>query len=169
MKANFYTFFIYFSLNPTARYATMRKITKDILISCQREVRMTAKECITGRRSIRKFKADAISHDLLNEIIETASYAPSWKNTQITRYIAVEDPALKAQIAQKATAAHPNNANIINGAPVLMVITLIKNRSGYERDGSFTTSKGDHWQMFDAGVAAQTFCLAAYEKGLGSV
>ncbi len=23
--------------------------------------------------------------------------------------------------------------------------------------------------MFDAGVAAQTFCLAAYEKGLGSV
>ena len=23
--------------------------------------------------------------------------------------------------------------------------------------------------MFDAGIAAQTFCLAAYEKGLGSV
>ena len=87
---------------------------------------MTAKECIKERRSIRKFKADPVDHKLLSEIIETASYAPSWKHTQITRYIA-------------------------------------------ERDGSFSTVKGASWQMFDAGVATQTFCLAAYEKGLGSV
>ena len=130
---------------------------------------MTAKECITGRRSIRKFKADAISHDLLNEIIVTASYAPSWKNTQITRYIAVEDPALKSSIAKKATAAHPNNANIINSAPILIVVTMIKNRSGFERDGSFSTAKGDRWQMCDAGIASEAFCLAAYEQGLGTV
>ncbi len=50
---------------------------------------MTAKECIKGRRSIRRFKSDKIEHELLAEIIETASYAPSWKNTQITRYVAV--------------------------------------------------------------------------------
>ncbi len=130
---------------------------------------MTAKECITGRRSIRKFKPDSVIHDILNGIIETASFAPSWKNTQITRYIAVEDPELKSRIAAQATAAHPNNANIINSAPVLMVITIIKNRSGFERDGSFSTAKGDHWQMFDAGIASEAFCLAAYEQGLGSV
>ena len=29
--------------------------------------------------------------------------------------------------------------------------------------------KGDRWQMFDAGIASQSFCLAAYEQGLGSV
>ena len=40
---------------------------------------MTAKDCILGRRSIRKFKADAVSHELLSEIVETASYAPSCK------------------------------------------------------------------------------------------
>ena len=50
-----------------------------------------------------------------------------------------------------------------------MVVTYIKGRSGYERDGSFTTSKGDRWQMFDTGIASQSFCLAAYEQGLGSV
>ena len=33
---------------------------------------MTAKECIVGRRSIRKFKTDAVSHELLSEIVETA-------------------------------------------------------------------------------------------------
>ena len=50
-----------------------------------------------------------------------------------------------------------------------MLLTFVENRSGFERDGSFSTPKGDRWQMFDAGIAAQTFCLAAYEKGLGSV
>lgn len=128
---------------------------------------MTAKECITTRRSVRRFKADPVSREVLSSIVETASYAPSWKNTQITRYTAVADPALKAEIAAKATI--PHNADIINSAPVLMVVTLIKNRCGFERDGSYSTSKGDHWQMFDAGVAAQTFCLAAWEEGIGSV
>lgn len=128
---------------------------------------MTAAECITTRRSVRRFQNKPVSRELLASIVQTASFAPSWKNTQITRYTAVEDPALKAELAAKATI--PHNADIINGAPVLMVVTLIKNRCGFERDGSYSTSKGDHWQMFDAGVATQTFCLAAWEQGIGSV
>jgi nitroreductase len=44
----------------------------------------------------------------------------------------------------------------------------VEKRSGFERDGSCTTSKGSDWEMFDAGIAAQTFCLAANEKGLGT-
>ena len=63
----------------------------------------------------------------------------------------------------------PNNGAIIENAPMLIALSFVKGRSGYERDGSFTTAKGDRWQMFDAGVAAQAFCLAAYDKGLGSV
>lgn len=129
---------------------------------------MTANECIRGRRSIRKFKADAVDHELLKQVIETASYAPSWKHTQITRYIAVEG-ALKDKIADEGTQMFPNNGNIIKNAPVLIAVTVIKGRSGYERDGSFTTDRGDGWQMFDAGIASQTFCLAAHEAGLGSV
>lgn len=129
---------------------------------------MTAKECIRERRSIRKFKVDPVDHALLSEIIETASYAPSWKHTQITRYIAVEGE-LKDKIASECTTAYPKNGEIIAQAPLLIAVTYIKGRSGFERDGSFSTVKGASWQMFDAGVAAQTFCLAAYDKGLGSV
>lgn len=129
---------------------------------------MTAKECILGRRSIRKFKPDAIDHELLKQIIETASYAPSWKHTQITRYIAVEG-ALKDRIADEGTDMFPNNGKIIKNAPMLIAVTVITGRSGYERDGSFTTDRGDGWQMYDAGVASQTLCLAAHEAGLGSV
>lgn len=50
-----------------------------------------------------------------------------------------------------------------------MVVSVIKNRSGFERDGSYSTPRKDGWQMYDAGVASQTFCLAAYDKGIGSV
>ena len=129
---------------------------------------MDAISCIRERRSIRKFKTEPVAHDLLAQIVETASYAPSWKHTQITRYVAVEG-ALKDRIASECTESWPNNGNIINAAPMLIAITVIKNRSGFERDGSYTTSRKDGWQMFDAGIAAQTFCLAAHEKGIGSV
>lgn len=128
---------------------------------------MTANECIKGRRSVRKFTGDPVPHDVLAQVVETASYAPSWKNTQITRYIAVEG-AKKAELA-KCTSLFPNNGAIMESAPMVIAVTIIKGRSGYERDGSFSTPKGDRWQMYDAGAACEAFCLAAYEQGLGTV
>ena len=50
---------------------------------------MEAMECIKTRRSCRKFKEEAVSHEVLETIVGAAAYAPSWKNTQITRYIVV--------------------------------------------------------------------------------
>ena len=129
---------------------------------------MTAKDCILGRRSIRRFTEQPIDHEMLAGIIETASYAPSWKHTQIVRYVAVEGE-LKDRIGSECTSTFPNNGKIILNAPMLIAVTVIKNRCGYERDGSFTTPRKDTWQMFDAGVASQTFCLAAHEAGLGTV
>lgn len=129
---------------------------------------MNAVECLKGRRSIRKFTEEPVAHEVLEQIIETASYAPSWKHTQIARYIAIEG-AMKDRIADEATGSYPHNGTIIKGAPMLIAVTVIKCRSGYERDGSFSTDRGDGWQMFDAGIASQTFSLAAHEAGLGTV
>lgn len=129
---------------------------------------MNTEECIKGRRSIRKFKEQSVDHALLEKVIENASYAPSWKHTQTVRYIAVEGE-LKNRIGKECTDAYPNNGLIIQNAPMVMAVTVIKGRCGYERDGSFTTHRGDTWQMFDAGAASEAFCLAAYEAGLGTV
>lgn len=129
---------------------------------------MDSRDCILGRRSIRKFKDTEISDEVLNQIVEEASYAPSWKHTQITRYVVVKDKALKAKIGQ-CTSVYPHNGEIIAASPAVVCVTIVKNRSGYERDGSFTTDRGDGWQMYDAGVASQTFCLSAYAHGVGSV
>ena len=128
---------------------------------------MIASECITGRRSIRKFTEQPVPHELIEQIVSTASFAPSWKNTQIVRYIAVEGDK-KAALA-KCTSIYPGNGLIMEQAPMVIAVTAITGRCGFERDGSFSTPKGTGWQMYDAGVASEAFCLAAYEQGLGTV
>lgn len=126
-------------------------------------------ECIKTRRSCRRFTEESVSHEVLEEIVSAAAYAPSWKNTQITRYIVVENKEQLERIALDCVLGFEYNTKTIRRSAALVVVTMVKNRSGFERDGSYSTSKGDHWEMFDAGIAAQTFCLAAHEKGLGTV
>ncbi len=129
---------------------------------------MNATECIKSRRSIREFTAEPISHEVLDEIVSVAAYAPSWKNTQISRYVVVEG-ALKDSISESCFSSFPGNGVIVSKAAALVVVTYVKNRSGFERDGSFSTNKEDRWQNFDTGLASEAFVLAAHERGIGSV
>ena len=130
---------------------------------------MEAIECIKGRRSIRSYTAESVDRDTINKIVEAASYAPSWKHTQTARYTVIDSKELKDKIAAECTHTYPGNGEIIKNAPVLVVVSFIKNRAGFERDGSFSTSKEDRWEMFDSGVATEAFCLAAHSFGLGTV
>lgn len=130
---------------------------------------MNAIECIKTRRSIRKFEDRAVEPEVIADIVNVAAYAPSWKNSQTTRYIAVLDKELKGRLANECMMGFEYNVGTANGAPAMIVVTTVDKRSGYERDGSATTSKGTHWQSFDAGIATQTFVLAAHEAGLATV
>ena len=47
---------------------------------------MNTIECMKTRRSIRKFKPDAVNHATLESVIEAASYSPSWKHPDHTLY-----------------------------------------------------------------------------------
>ena len=124
---------------------------------------------IKTRRSVRKFEDKKVPHEVLEQIVEAAAFAPSWKNSQTVRYIAVEDAALKERIATEATMNFTHNKDIISACPVLIVVVTKTGICGYEKDGSYTTSKKDKWEMFDAGIASQTFMLAAHEYGVGTV
>ena len=130
---------------------------------------MEAIECIKGRRSIRSYTDEPVDRETINKIVEAASYAPSWKHTQTARYTVIDSKELKDKIASGCTNTYPGNGEIIKQAPVLVVVSFIKNRAGFERDGSFSTSKEDRWEMFDSGVATEAFCLAAHAYGLGTV
>lgn len=127
---------------------------------------MNTIECITSRRSVRRFKKQPIEKEVMDQIVAAAAYAPSWKNTQITRYIFVESEEGKKKLLESV----PDfNKKAIEEAAVVVIVTVITKRCGFERDGSYSTVKGDSWQMFDAGIASQTLCLAAHEYGIGTV
>lgn len=129
---------------------------------------METLECIKTRRSVRAYTDEKISHATIEALVEAAKMAPTWKNSQTVRYIAVEDRALIDKIAAEGTLGFEHNKGILEGCSTLMVLASVTKRSGYERDGSFSTSKGAGWEMFDAGIAAQTFCLAAQDMGVAS-
>lgn len=129
---------------------------------------MNTVECLQTRRSVRRYTEDLLSHETFERIIDVARMAPTWKNTQTLRYILVQDADMIAKITEDCLLGFEHNAKTLSKCRNLVVLTQVNGICGYEKDGSFSTSKGTGWEMFDAGIAAQTFCLAAHEMGIGS-
>ena len=122
-------------------------------------------DAIQTRRSVRVYENRPVDRAVLEEILEAALWAPSWKNTQTAGYIVVESLEMKQKLMETLPSY---NAKTVSTAPVVLVMTCKKARCGYNRDGSYTTKKGDRWEMFDSGIACQTLCLAAWDRGLGT-
>ncbi|MBQ8708062.1 MAG: nitroreductase family protein [Succinivibrionaceae bacterium] len=129
---------------------------------------MDASACLAGRRSVRTFNGRQVDRKVLEEIVALAAYAPSWKNSQTVSYIALTGEK-KAKIAESGIMDHAGNRRNITSAPLLVAAITRKGVAGYNADGGFTTSKGDRWESFDAGIAVQTLCLAAHIHNVGSV
>lgn len=128
---------------------------------------MNAKECLLQRRSCRKYKDERLPRAVIREIVDMARFAPSWHNTQIVRYTVIDDKSLKCEIAEHGLLGHVYNAKTLSRAAAVAVISYVTGLSGRE-DGRFATPKKDAWEMFDAGCAVQSFCLAARECGVGT-
>ena len=129
---------------------------------------MEAMKCVKERRSIRRFAPKDVPAETVVGLVEAARYAPSWKNSQTVRYIALTGD-VKDRVAREGVMGFGWNTAIIQGAPVLMLLTTVDGVSGYEKSGEPATSKGSHWQSFDAGLSAEAFCLAAHDAGLVTV
>ncbi len=127
---------------------------------------MELNQAITSRKSIRKYKDQAINKKMIDELIEAAILAPSWKNAQTTRYYVVQSETMKEQV--KACLPEFNQMNIEH-APVLIVTTFIANRSGFERDGTPSNEVANGWGYYDSGLQAMNLCLKATELGLGTL
>ena len=56
---------------------------------------MELQTCIEQRRSVRKYKNQSVPRELIREIIKAATFAPSWKNSQVSRYYVAEGNAKK--------------------------------------------------------------------------
>lgn len=127
---------------------------------------MDLMEAIKGRRSIRKYKSEAVSEEVLQELMDAVRWSPSWANTQCWEVIVVKDSKMKSELANTLTGTNPARSSVTE-APVVVVLCGKKAMSGFKK-GQPATAKGD-WLMFDTGIAMQTLCLAAHGLGLATV
>lgn len=131
---------------------------------------MEAIEMIRERRSVRKFKEGAVDRETMKEIIELARWAPSWANTQIARYTLVDNPEVIRQLATNGVKGFSYNMKTLEHAPGVCVLSHVKGKSGRLDPDKFDMefANPEAWESFDAGIACQTFCLAAHAKGVGT-
>lgn len=131
---------------------------------CRKKERM---DSMKQRRTIRKYQQKDIPADLLNDLLETACRASTVGNMQTYSVIITRDAARKAKLAP----AHFNQP-MVQKAPVVLTFCIdlrrfskwCKQRNaepGYNNLEWFVTGS------VDALLMAQTFCVAAEEKGLG--
>ena len=129
---------------------------------------MDAITMIKERRSVRKFKNKKVDRETMKEIISISRWAPSWKNLQVARYTLVDDEAIIKQLATEGVNGFVYNINTLKDAKGVAVLSFVKGKSGKIDENNYATSKANAWEVFDAGIACQTFCLAAHAKGVGT-
>ncbi len=61
--------------------------------------KLSVKEALESRRSIRKFKPDPVPQDMVNALLEAARLAPSASNTQPWRFMVVTDKQQRQALA----------------------------------------------------------------------
>lgn len=106
-------------------------------------------EPILNRRSVREYKTDAISEELLLEIIEAAQYAPTAHGKHGVEFLVVTNPGLKQQLFEIV------GQECIKQAPVLIIPLVDQQKSTLP--------------VQDLTLATAHIFLQATELGLGTV
>jgi nitroreductase len=116
-------------------------------------------EAIAERRTIRKFKQDPVTRELLDRLLDAGRLAPSAANLQPLEFIAVDGAGPRAEIfaclkwaAYIAPAGDPSPGE----EPAAYVVTLANTKV---REKMFE---------YDVGAAMENMILAALEEGVGS-
>ena len=123
------------------------------------------KQVILARRSVRRFDGRPVERELLRSCVDAARLAPSAENVQPWRFLVIDDPALKARLAEGAFSGVYRVTRWAEKAPVLVVLfaelDILANRLGKRVTGI-------DYYLLDLGIAGEHFCLQAAELGLGT-
>lgn len=105
------------------------------------------------RRSIRKFKPDMVSREVIDQIIEAGTYAPTGMDRQSPVIIAVTNKEVRDQLSRMNARIMGNAMDPFYGAPVVLIVLADKTKPTYVYDGSLVMGN---------------LMLAAHELGIGS-
>ncbi len=117
------------------------------------------------RRTIRKYTDKPVDKSLIDEILNAAILAPSWKNCQSSRYYVIMSNEICSEIR---TCLPSFNAQRSENA-TLIVTTFVKGISGCNPDGSFSNEVGEGWACYDLGLQNQNLMLKAKDLGLDTL
>ena len=117
------------------------------------------------RQSVRAYSTSTVKREVIERCIEAARLAPSACNAQPWRFIIVDDPELKNQLADLTTTRMIPMNHFTKQAPVHIVVVMEKPNFSSKmgeliRDKTFT--------LIDVGIATIQFCLQATSEGLGT-
>lgn len=110
-------------------------------------------ENLKNRRSIRKYKPEQVSEELLDAVLEAGLYAASGMNTQKAVMVAVRDKETRDQLSRMNAAVMGTDRDPFYGAPCVIVVLADPERYTWVEDGSLVMGN---------------LMQAAYDLGLGS-
>lgn len=129
---------------------------------------MEFQKVLETRRSVRNYDSSkAVDQQTVRELLEAVILAPSWKNSQTSRYYCVFSEDVRKIIIHDCLPAF--NGNSVKNAPVLIISTFVKNCSGFERSGEPTNEIGNGWGFYDLGLHDQNLLLKATDLGLDTL
>jgi nitroreductase len=108
---------------------------------------------LLNRRSIRTFKAEQITDEELNAVLEAGKYAPSGANQQAALFIVVQDRETRETLSKMNQAVKASDSDPYHGAPTIVLVLADKTKVTPVEDASLALGN-----MFNA----------AYSLGLGS-
>jgi nitroreductase len=116
-------------------------------------------EAIIGRRSIRAFKTEDVSEEMVEKLVNAGRWAPSAGNIQPWEFIVVRKPSAKKGLVETA-----GGQALIGEASVVVVVCANEEESakGYGVRGKSL------YCIQDTAAAAQNILLAAHSLGLGA-
>lgn len=113
-------------------------------------------EMMKTRRSIRKFKPDALPDEIIEQIAEAGTYAATGKNLQSPTIIAVTNKQLRDRISEmnRKIGGWQEGFDPFYGAPAMLIVLADKNVPTAVYDGSLVMGN---------------LMLAAHSLGIGSI
>ena len=159
--------------------------SSDALSSVNFKPKSGIHDMLLQRRSIRRYQADVVPHELIEAVLEAAIWAPSAHNRQPWRFAVIETQAQKEHLAQamgarlrRDLAADGMSPELIEAdagrsysritnAPVVIVLCL----SMVDMDIYIDAKRSQNEYLMavqSVAMAGQNILLAAYDVGLSA-
>lgn len=112
-------------------------------------------ENIRSRRSVKKYKSDALPQKIVDVITEAGTFAPSGQNKQSPIILQVTNKAVRDKLSRlnAQVAGMPTGIDPFYNAPVVLVVLANTDVSTYVYDGS---------------LVMENLLLAAHSLGIGA-